>query len=121
MSVAAADRYGLRGLLAWLDQACFVGEDHCLDPVSLAQLHQDVRDVRLHGRVAYDQLRRDLGIREAACEELQDVELARRQLLELRVLLPRRRRRSLHKGLDDPPGDRRSEQAVAAGDRTDTG
>src|SRR5207244_4149909 len=63
----------LWGGLSRLHQTCFVGEDHCLHPVSLVQLHQDVGDVRLHGRVAYDQLRGDLGIREAACEELQDV------------------------------------------------
>ena len=47
-------------LRAGLRQPALVGEDHRLDPVAQAELHQDALDVRLDRRLLDDELGRDL-------------------------------------------------------------
>ena len=67
--------------------------------------------------LADDQLRRDLGVREPARDELEDLDLARRQLVEA----ARRRGRRGGPGelVDQAARDRGSEQGVAARDDPD--
>jgi hypothetical protein len=79
-----------------------------------------VGDVRLHGRLAHEERRRDLGVREATREQLQHLELARRQVFELRRRLPHRVGRPADELLDHPPRHGRREQRVAARDRADS-
>jgi hypothetical protein len=55
----------------------------CLDPVAEIELLQDVRHVCLERRLADDQRLGDLGIREAARDQPQDIELTLGQLLQL--------------------------------------
>jgi hypothetical protein len=74
--------------------------------------------VRLDRRLAHDQLGGDLGVRQPARDELEDLELARGQLVEaLRRLRRRRRRRG--ELLDQPLRDRRGEQRLALSDDAD--
>src|SRR3954469_24826746 len=54
-SASAASRRGAR-----LDDAGLVGEHDGLDAVAQAQLHQHASDVRLHRRLADEELLRDL-------------------------------------------------------------
>src|SRR5919106_1823436 len=68
------------GDLARLHEAALVGEDHGLYAVAYAELHQYVRDVRLGRGLAHHEVGGDLGIRAAAREQLQDLELALGQL-----------------------------------------
>src|SRR3954463_3029153 len=68
---------------AGLDQSGLVGDDDGLDAVAQAELLEDPRDVRLDRRLAEEELPRDLGVRAAAGEQAQDVDLARRQLGQL--------------------------------------
>ena len=58
-------------------------EHDCLDAVAEVELLEDVRDVRLDGRVADVELLADLGVREAAGDQTKDVQLALGQLAEL--------------------------------------
>ena len=62
--------------------AGLVGEHDGLHAVAQPELHQHARDVRLHRRLAHDQLGRDLRVREPARDELEHLELARGQLVE---------------------------------------
>ena len=57
-------------VVARLDDACFVREHHRLDAVTQAQLHQHVRNVGLHGRLADKQRRADFLIALAVGESL---------------------------------------------------
>ena len=59
-----------------------VGEHDRLDAVAEVELLEDVRDVRLHGRLADEELLPDLGVGEAVGDQAQDLELARGQLVE---------------------------------------
>jgi len=59
-----------------LDQTGLVGEHDELHPVAQRELQQDVGDVRLDGGVADDELLRDLGVREAARDQSEDLLLA---------------------------------------------
>src|SRR5690348_16533225 len=68
---------------AWCDEAALVGKDDSLDAVAESELHQDARDVRLDGCLADDEAGRDLGVGEAAGEELEHLELTRGQLVQL--------------------------------------
>jgi hypothetical protein len=77
--------------------------------------------VRLHGRVADEQLFCDLGVREAARDMLQHFELSRRQLGELRRRRPHRLRWAADELLDDSTRDRRGQQRVPLRHRTDAG
>src|SRR4051812_14222231 len=106
----------LRGRSAGLHDAGLVREDDGLHAVAETELHQHVRDMCLHRRLADEELLRDLGVREPACDQLQHLELPRRQLAESRR---RRRRRApgAHELLDQAPRDGRREQRVAVRDR----
>ena len=68
-----------------------------LHAIAEAELLEDVRDVRLHRRLADVELPSDLGVREAACDEAQDVPLASAELVDL---LRRRRARKPRELLD---------------------
>ena len=61
---------------AALDDPTFICEDDNLDAVAEPELGEDAGDVGLYGSVAHEQGRRDLGVRQAACHELEDFELA---------------------------------------------
>src|SRR5829696_3441459 len=69
---------------AGLDQSGFVGDDDGLYAVAQAELLEDPRDVRLDGRLAEEELLGDLGVRAAAGEQPQHVDLAGGQLRQLR-------------------------------------
>ena len=60
------------------NRPALVGEHDRLDAVAEVELLEDVRDVRLDGRVADVELLRDLGVGEAAGDQAKDVQLARR-------------------------------------------
>jgi hypothetical protein len=99
-----------------LDESRLVGEHHRLHAVAKVELLQDVRDVGLHGRVADVELLSDLGVRESACDQAEDVSFPLGELVELG-----RRSRSRHARelLDHPLGDRGREEGVAACDGAD--
>ena len=61
----------------------FVGEDDGLHAIAQAELHQHAGHVGLDGGVADDQLGGDLLVGEAAGEQLEDLELAGGELVEL--------------------------------------
>src|SRR6187551_3093651 len=63
------------------EETGLVGEDDRLDAVAQAELLEDVRDVRLHRRVADEELLADLGVRKAVRDQAKDLLLARRQLV----------------------------------------
>src|SRR6266480_3353830 len=65
---------------AGLDEARLVGEDDGLDAIAEPELPEDVRDMRLHGRLADEELLGDLRVREPARDLLQHLELAVGQL-----------------------------------------
>jgi hypothetical protein len=73
--------------------------------------------VRLHRRLADDQLLRDLRVREPSRDEAEDLELARGQLVE--ALGRRRRGGGAGELLDQPLGDRRRQQRLAGGHDAD--
>ena len=65
---------------AGLDEPGFVGGHDGLYAVAQSEFVQDARHVRLDGGRAEGQLVCDLGVLEPACEQLQDLKLARGQL-----------------------------------------
>jgi hypothetical protein len=67
----------------------------------------------LDGRLADDELRRDLRVRQALGDELKHLELPRGQFRDLRRHRLHRRRRPAHELLDHPPRHRRRQQRVA--------
>ena len=71
--------------VAGAHEAGLVGEHDGLDAVAQAELREQARDVGLDRRVADDELRRDLGVRQPARDELEDLELARGELVEARA------------------------------------
>jgi hypothetical protein len=71
------------------------------------ELGEDPRNVCLHRRVADEELSRRLGGGQAPTEQLEHVELSRRQLVELGRPAPRRR--AARELLDQPARDRRRE------------
>src|SRR5689334_12510672 len=73
--------------MAWrppvsLDKPRLVREHHGLDAVAKVELLQDVRDVRLDGRVADVELTADLGVRVAARDQAEHVQLTLGQLAD---------------------------------------
>ena len=68
--------------LAGPNELRLVRENDGLHPIADVELAQDVRDVRLHRVLAHDERGRDLCVREAAGDELDDFEFSRRELLE---------------------------------------
>src|SRR5438128_1112489 len=71
------------GLRVSVEKPRLVREHDCLDAVTKVELLQDVRDVRLDGRVADVELSADLGVREAAGDQAENVELALGEIVEL--------------------------------------
>ena len=95
-----------------LEQSRFVREHDGLDPVAQIELLEDVRDVRLDGRIADVELLADLGVREPAGDQAKHVELALCQLFELR------RRSGLgdaREPLDHTLGNGGGEKRISAG------
>ena len=66
------------------DDTGLVGEHDRLGAVAQVELLQDPGDVGLHGVLADDEARRDLGVREALGEEPEHLELAGGELVERR-------------------------------------
>ena len=66
---------------AGVDQPRFVGEDHRLDAVPQPELDQYVGDVGFDGARREVQLLGDLGVRQAACNQQQDLAFALGELL----------------------------------------
>src|SRR5207248_10818479 len=74
--------------IAWrprvsVEESRLVREHDCLDAVAEVELLEDVGDVCLDGGVADVELFADLGVREAAGDQAEHVELALCQLVEL--------------------------------------
>src|SRR5437588_1095903 len=92
---------------AGLHHPVLVREDDRLHTVADFELREHARDMRLDGRRLDDELGRDLGIRQAASEQAQDVSLPGGQLVERRV-----RRRPPRELLDQTARARRGEQCV---------
>src|SRR5437899_3667187 len=65
------------------DETGLVGEDHRLHAVAQVELLEDASDVGFYGSIADDELGGDLGVREAAREPLEHLELTGRQPIEL--------------------------------------
>src|SRR5215831_5474312 len=59
-----------------LDKARVEGRDHGLHAVADAELSEDAREVRLDRRLAEVEVRAELGVREPAGEQGEDLELA---------------------------------------------
>jgi hypothetical protein len=59
-----------------------VSEDDRLYPITEEQLQQYVRDVRLHRRLGYEGVCRDLGVGETTGDVAEHLELARGQLIK---------------------------------------
>jgi hypothetical protein len=53
-----------------------VREHDRLHAVAQPELHQHARDMRLDRRIAHDQLGSDLGVRQPARDQLEDLQLA---------------------------------------------
>src|SRR5438105_14123543 len=101
-----------------VEEPRLVREDDRLDAVTEVELLEDVRDVRLDGRVADVELSADLGVREAAGDEAKHVELALREIGELsRGLGLGNAREPLDHAFRDGGGEER----ISAGDDTDRG
>jgi hypothetical protein len=81
-----------------------VGEHDRLDAVAEVELLEDVRDVGLDRGVADVELLRDLQVGEAVCDQAEDFQFARGQLVELLGGCGARDAREL---LDHAFGDRR--------------
>src|SRR5439155_24855603 len=86
-----------------------------------AGLQEDAGDVRFHRRLADERLGGDLGVRQSAGYEAQDVGLAGGQPVEPGRGAVRRGRRSLDERLDQPTGDNRGQQRLTVGDGVDGG
>src|SRR6266498_1190303 len=80
-----------RSRTAGSDEPRVVGGNHRLDAIPHAELAQDCRYMRLHRRLAEVQPRSELGVREPAREESQDLPFAVCELLERTPVDGRRR------------------------------
>src|SRR5258707_9628893 len=69
------------GGLARRNEATLVREDDELRSIACVQLGEDPRDVRLRRQRADHETLGDLGVVQTACDERQDLDLARRQRL----------------------------------------
>jgi hypothetical protein len=84
--------------------------------------------VGLHGRLGEHELLGDLGVRQPARDELEDLELPRGELLQAFAgfgARPARRAggggQAMAVALEQPPGDPGSDDRLAGGDRADGG
>src|SRR5215467_10732054 len=103
---------------AGVEKPCLVCEHDRLDAVAEAELLEDVRDVRLDGRVTDVELLPDLGVRQAAGDQPEHVEFALSQLVES---LGRRGLRNPGELPDHAFGYGRRQQRVSGGDGADRG
>jgi hypothetical protein len=102
-----------------LEQPGLVYEHHRLDPVAQAELLQDVRDVRLYGRLVDVELAPDFRIGQAGRDQPQDLVFSLGQLAEF---FRRGRANDAGELPDHALGDRGRQQRVSRGDgahRTD--
>src|SRR3954468_5378938 len=97
-------------------EACLVGEDDGLDAVAEVELLEDVSDVRLDGGVTDEQLLGDLGVGEAACDQLEDFEFALVEVVQLLGPLTPRRAGEL---VDHVLCDGGRQEGVSSGDDAD--
>lgn len=63
-------------VVAGRDESGFVGEHDGMDAVAEGEFGEYVRHVGFDGRFAHDELGGDFGVREAACDQREDLELA---------------------------------------------
>src|SRR5215211_566694 len=98
-----------------LDESALVREHYRLYAIAHPQLLEDARYVRLHGRLAEVQPLPDLGVREAARQEVEHLELPAGELAET-LAADGLRWRVLHVALDEPPGERGRQQRLAGRD-----
>ena len=92
------------------DDAGLIREDDGLDPVSEREFREHAGDMGLDRRARDDELIGDLGVREAAGDEREDLVLARRELVELRG--SRRSRVVANERFDQAPGDGWRQQRI---------
>ena len=104
---------------ARLYQPGFVGEDHGLHPVAQAELHKNPPDVRLGGLLGDDQALTDLGVGQAAGDQLEYLALPRGQRSQLRRQGGRGTRSAPREVRDQPPGHRGREQRLPGGHHPD--
>src|SRR3954452_418225 len=118
---AARARAWLGGVVtAGLDQAGLVGDDDGLGPVAHGELGEEVGDVGLDGRVADDELAGDLAVRAAAADQLEHLQLARREVLQV-GRVARAGSRPVDEALDQPARDRGCQKGLPGCDRADPG
>ena len=103
------------------DDPRLVGEHDELRPVAQVELEQQVRDVRLHGRLGEHEALGDLAVRQALGDELQDLALALGELAHLPVPAGVGGRRRLDEPLEQAPGHRRGDQRLARRHDADRG
>jgi hypothetical protein len=116
-----ATRCGVGPLLARPHDAGLVGQDHRVNAVAHAQLHEDPLHVGLDRGLLDHQLLGDLAVAEPARQQRQHVALARGQLAESRLLAGHDDRPTLGHPVDHPPGDRRRQQRLPRGHGVDGG
>jgi hypothetical protein len=75
-SKKAAEYQSCRPRIVQLEEPCLVREHDCLNAVTEIELLKDVRDVRLDGGLADEELVPDFGVREAASYQAKDLSFA---------------------------------------------
>src|SRR5918996_4177499 len=116
---------GTEAAVARLDQARLVGGDHRLHTAAQAELGQDAAHVGLHRGLAEVQLGGQLGVGPPGGEAHEDLALAvgeapsRDGVGHGGPAGPAGSTLELDVALDDPPGDRRGQEAFVAGDGVD--
>ncbi len=108
-------------VLSGLDQAGLVRQHDRLHAVAKLELRQHMGDVRFDRRFADEELLRDFRVGAAARDQLQHLELASGQLLEVGRKRADRGGRAPDELLDHAARDRRGQQCVAARDCPDPG
>src|SRR5215813_15567223 len=108
-------RFRRADLAARSSQAALVREDDRLNSVAQLELHENPLDVGPDSGLLDDQDRRDLAVREAAGDQLEDLALAWGQPLEV-GMIGEPGRRLLGHAVYDAPGDGGREQGVTGRD-----
>src|SRR5436309_9080564 len=121
----AGSRSASRTLLAivWrlrvgIEEPGLVGQHDRLDAITEVEFLKYVGDVCLDGRVADVELSADLGVREAACDQAKDIELALSQFVEL---FWRRELWNARELFDHAFRHDRGEERISAGNDADCG
>ena len=100
------------------DEAGLVGGDHGLRSVAQPELAEDVADVRLHRLVAEHEAVGDLLVRQAGCDQAEDLELAASERVEVFWTGALRRPEAGELG-DQAARDRRCQERVPGSDDSD--